>query len=31
MLFGKYILVVVAVIVLFWMIGGVMRDRTRRR
>jgi hypothetical protein len=31
MLLGKYLLVVVAVLILAWMIGGVIRDRTRRR
>jgi hypothetical protein len=30
MIFGKFVIVVVAVIVVFWMIGGVLRGRTRR-
>jgi hypothetical protein len=30
MIFGKFILVVVLVIVVFWVIGGLLRGRTRR-
>ena len=30
MIFGKFVIAVVIVIVVFWMIGGLMRDRTRR-
>jgi hypothetical protein len=30
MIFGKFVIVVVIVIVVFWLIGGLMRDRTRR-
>ena len=29
MIFGKFIIAVIVVIVLFWMIGGLLRDRTR--
>ncbi len=28
---GKFVIVLVVVIVVFWMIGGLLRDRTRRR
>jgi len=31
MIFGKFIIAVIVVIVLFWMIGGLLRDRTRGR
>jgi hypothetical protein len=30
MIFGKFIIAVVVVIVVFWMIGGLLRGRTRR-
>ncbi len=30
MIFGKFIIVIVLVIVVFWLIGGLLRDRTRR-
>jgi hypothetical protein len=29
-IFGKFIIAVVVVIVVFWMIGGLLRGRTRR-
>jgi hypothetical protein len=29
-IFGKFIIAVVIVIVVFWMIGGLLRGRTRR-
>jgi hypothetical protein len=28
---GKYVIVVMAIIVVAWMIGGLLRGRTRRR
>jgi hypothetical protein len=31
MLLGKYIIVIIAILVVAWMIGGLMRQRTRRR
>ena len=31
MLLGKYVIVIIAIIVVAWMIGGLMRQRTRRR
>ena len=30
MIFGKFIIAVVIVIVVFWLIGGLLRGRTRR-
>jgi hypothetical protein len=30
MILGKYILVLLAIMVVFWMIGGVLRQRKRR-
>ena len=30
MIFGRFMIAVVIVIVAFWMIGGLIRDRTRR-
>jgi hypothetical protein len=30
MIFGKYIIAIVLVVFVFWMIGGLLRDRTRR-
>jgi septation ring formation regulator EzrA len=30
MIFGKFVIALVVVIVVFWMIGGLLRDRTRR-
>jgi hypothetical protein len=30
MIFGKFVIALVIVIVVFWMIGGLLRDRTRR-
>jgi hypothetical protein len=29
-IFGKFVIVLVVVIVVFWMLGGLLRDRTRR-
>jgi hypothetical protein len=29
-IFGKFVIAVVVVIVVFWMLGGLLRDRTRR-
>jgi hypothetical protein len=29
-IFGKFIIGVVVVIFVFWLIGGLLRDRTRR-
>jgi hypothetical protein len=31
MMFGKYVIVLIVVIFVFWVIGGLLRDRTRRR
>jgi hypothetical protein len=30
MLFGKAVVILVAVIVVLWLVGGLLRDRTRR-
>ena len=30
MIFGRFFLVLIVVIVIFWMIGGLLRDRKRR-
>ena len=30
MIFGKFAVAIVIVIVVFWLIGGLLRDRTRR-
>jgi hypothetical protein len=30
MIFGKFVVVLVVVIVIVWMIGGLLRDRTGR-
>ncbi len=30
MIFGKFVIALIVVIVVFWMIGGLLRDRTRR-
>jgi len=30
MIFGKFVIAIVVVIIVFWMIGGFLRDRTRR-
>ena len=30
MLFGKAVIILVAVIVVLWLVGGLLRDRTRR-
>ena len=30
MIFGKFIIAIVIVVFVFWLIGGLMRDRTRR-
>jgi len=30
MIFGKFIIAIVLVVFVFWMIGGLLRDRTRR-
>jgi hypothetical protein len=29
-IFGKFVIAVIVVIVVFWMLGGLLRDRTRR-
>jgi hypothetical protein len=29
-IFGKYVIVVIIVIFVFWLIGGLLRGRTRR-
>jgi hypothetical protein len=30
MIFGKFVIAIVVVIFVFWLIGGLLRDRTRR-
>jgi hypothetical protein len=31
MIFGKFVIVLIVVMFVFWVIGGLLRDRTRRR
>jgi hypothetical protein len=31
MILGKFVVVVIAIVIIGWMIGGVLRGRTRRR
>jgi hypothetical protein len=31
MIFGRFLIALIVVMVIFWLIGGLMRDRTRRR
>jgi hypothetical protein len=31
MIFGKFVILVIVVIIVFWAIGGLLRDRTRKR
>jgi len=29
-IFGRFVIAVIVVLVVFWLIGGLLRDRTRR-